>query len=205
MTIQKQQSLGLGGVASATVAIILSSSLILYPEPTSENILTALRVSSVTTAVPFLLVFAARPLAMLSLSRELGQWAQANRRYLWFILTISHLLHLYQITLYYQLGQSCPFIVWAITAPLWIIMVLFSLVEGVNPHLFDRLYQGRGNLGIKVLHGLGSGYVWLVFTLAFGLGVFDKHLLFYNVPALASFLAGAFLCGITWWWRRAIA
>lgn len=77
----------------ATLFIILTSGLILYPKITDDNILTALRFSSLTTAIPFLLFFVAKPLAVVR--GEIGQWLQNHHRYLWLILTISHLIHLY--------------------------------------------------------------------------------------------------------------
>ena len=202
--MQQRVPLGGSGVAVISLAMFLFSSLILYPEVTNENILTALQVTSVTTALPFLLVFTAKPLTLFSLSRNLGQWSQTNRSSLWLILTISHFLHLYQIWLYYQQGQSCPWYIWAITAPLWLIMALFSGVELVNPYLFDRLSRAHGNRGLKIAHGVGSLYIWLVFTLAFGVGTLEHHLLFYNAPALVLFLAGALSWPMMWLLRRAI-
>lgn len=183
----------------ATLFMMLASGLILYPKTTDENILTALRLSSVTTAIPFLLVFIAKPLAVVA--SDLGRWVQSNRRYLWLILTISHLIHLYQILLYYQLGQSCPLIVWAITSPLWIIMVLFAGGELSRPNFFAQIFPTRETRALNLLHGIGVWYVWLVFTLAFGLGTVAGHITFYNVPAFVLFLAGAIMHGILGWRR----
>ncbi|NEQ52662.1 MAG: hypothetical protein F6K11_21410, partial [Leptolyngbya sp. SIO3F4] len=115
----------------ASIFMLLVSGLILYPEATDDNVLTALRVSSLTTAIPFLLVFIAS--SQSTITGDFGQWIGQNRRCLWLILTISHFIHLYQIYLYYQLGQSCPLTVWLATSPLWLIMVLFSAVELINP------------------------------------------------------------------------
>ena len=183
----------------ATLFMMLASGLILYPKTTNDNILTALRLSSVTTAIPFLLVFTAKPLSVMA--SDLGRWVQSNRCYLWIILTISHLIHLYQILLYYQLGKSCPLIVWAITSPLWIIMVLFSGIELSQPSFFEQIFQAHRSRALKLLHGIGIWYIWLVFTLAFGLGSVARHILFYNIPAFVLFLAGAILHGIVEWRR----
>lgn len=202
MERQQPTFLEWSGVLLTAVFMILASSLILYPNITNENILTALRFSSMTTAIPFLLIFVTRPFALIN--NDLGQWLHNNRRYLWLSLTISHLIHLYQIVLYYQLGQSCSLIVWVITLPLWIIMVIFSVVELVKPQLFDHLYQANSSRVLSLLHGICIGYIWLVFTLAFGLGTVAKHIPFYNIPAFVLFLAGAILYGIAWW-RRASA
>ena len=199
MTLQVQTSLAWTGVAIATLFMVLASSVILYPQITESNILTALRFSSVTTALPFLLVLVAKPLAVLNVPKHLGAWAIRNNRYLWLILTISHLLHLYQIFLYYKLGNSCPFTVWAITAPLWIIMVLFTSLALFKPHSFDQLLQVNGQTKWKFWYALGCWYIWTVFTLAFGLGAAAMHIPFYNIPALILFLAGALLHGLVRW------
>lgn len=196
---QRQISLGWSGVLLATAFMLLASGLILYPETTNENILTALRLSSVTTAIPFLLVFIAKPLAMMA--SNLGRWLQSNRCYLWLILTISHFIHLYQIVLYYQLGKSCPLIVWALTAPLWIIMVLFTGIELSQPNFIEQIFQARQTKAMNLLHRIGVWYIWLVFTLAFGLGAVARHIPFYNVPALMLFLAGAIMHWIVGWRR----
>ncbi|MGB3532695.1 MAG: hypothetical protein WBA13_04165 [Microcoleaceae cyanobacterium] len=96
---QQQEVLGWSAVGIATAFIILVSGLIMYPELTDDNILTALRFSSLTTAIPFILFFIAKPLTVVN--HELGEWLQNNNRYLWLILTISYIIHLYQIFLYY--------------------------------------------------------------------------------------------------------
>ena len=182
-------------VGCAVLAIALLSNLALYPQPTAETVLIALRITSLTTALPFLLVFSTRPLVLVS--RELAQWAQAYRRELWLVLTASHLLHLYQIGLYYQLGQQCPLTVWLITAPVWIITVLAAVVEIVR----SQWFEGRSPAGLKLLYSLGLGYVWLVFTLAFGLGAIARHLPFCNIPSFLLFLAAGVLHLVTWWQR----
>ncbi len=192
MTALKQTFFQWSGVIVATVLMILMSGLILYPQPTNESVFIALRISSLTTAIPFLLIFIARSIT--TINAKIGQWLQNNRRYLWLTLTISHLIHLYQIWLYYQLGQSCPVTVWLVTLPLWIITVSFAVVEIINPQIFDRPV-------LNWIYKVGVWYVWLIFTLAFGLGTVGNHLLFYNLPAFILFLAGAIFSGIVWWRR----
>ena len=193
------------GVAIATMLMLLVSGLILYPETTDENILLALRVSSVTTALPFLLVFVAKPLRQLNGVSLMGQWIEGQRRYLWLILTLSHFLHLYQILLFYQFGESCSLTVWAITSPLWVLMFLFSGIELVNPQLLDRTSQASHSTVLTLSYDCGCWYIWFVFTLAFALGTAGKHLLFYNIPALILFLAGAIAYGLVWWRRRSLS
>lgn len=189
------------GVVVATLALFLTSHLILYPQPTPETLLLALRVTSLTTALPLWLVGVAGPIALVS--RELAQWVQTHRRYLWLALTASHLIHLYQIALYYQVGQQCPPLVWAITIPVWGVMVGVAAVEWLRPQWIDGLDQRTATLGGLWLYGIALGYVWLVFTLAFGLGAIAHHLPFYNIPAFLLFLAGGILHVIAWIRRTA--
>ena len=47
--------------------------------------------------------------------------------------------------------------------------------------------------GLKLLYGLGLGYVWAIFTIAFGLGAITRHLPFYNIPAFLLFLSAGTL------------
>jgi hypothetical protein len=60
-TISAKDRLGWSAVAIAALVMLLSSGLMLYPQPTVEHVMIALRVSSLTTALPFLLVFVAGP------------------------------------------------------------------------------------------------------------------------------------------------
>ncbi len=99
------------------------------------------------------------------------------------------------------MGQRCPAIVRAITSPLWLIMVLIVGVDLAQPTFLTRLFQVREFSTMKLLYGIGVWYVWLVFTLAFGLGTVGKHILFYNLPAFLLFSAGAVLQGIVGWRR----
>lgn len=203
MRTQKQSFLGWTGVLISTVFMLLASGLALYPKITSENILTALRLSSLTTAIPFLLVFVTQPLT--ATTDELGKWLKSNRSYLWLALTLSHLIHLYQIVLYYQLGETCSWTTWLVTAPLWIIMVLFSVTEMVKPEIFDYLYQAHVPKRLSILYTLGLWYIWLIFTLAFGFGTAAQHIPFYNIPAFMLFIAGAIFNGILWWRKNSPA
>ena len=193
--------LGLSGwmlVAIATVAMLLTSGIILYPQANDTSILIALRVSAMTTAIPFLLVLVATPMPYIN--RPLGQGLQANRFSLWLIMTISHFIHLYQIWLYYQLGNSCPLLVWLVTAPLWIIMLSFSILNLFKPQFLEAPKLGKSR--INVLRGMGMGYIWLVFMLAFGLSAAANHMPFYNIPGVVLYAAAAIFCALMGWRKR---
>ncbi|MGP1384841.1 MAG: hypothetical protein ACTS2F_14845 [Thainema sp.] len=198
----RSNRLGWVGFVIATLAILLVSHLILYPQPTPETLLLALRVTSLTTAIPLWLVFVAQPIALVA--SEVAHWIQANRRYLWLTLTASHLMHRYQIGLYYQVGQQCPLIVWLVTLPVWIVLVIVAAIEWVRPQWLTVPATTSTLMRLRSAYWLGLGYVWLIFTLAFGLGAIARHLPFYNIPALLLFLAGGAL-HVMGWLRRAAA
>ncbi|MEB3332478.1 MAG: hypothetical protein VKI83_08310 [Synechococcaceae cyanobacterium] len=175
-------------VIGSIAALSLISVLILQPQVNSDNILTALRVSSATTAIPFLLLFALTPFDRAGTAAH--RWLTGHRAEAWLILTASHLVHLGQIGLYYRLGQTCPLTVWLITIPVWLVMLAVTLVVLTR----QQLLAGGGSGGSRwagALYAAGLWVVWLVFLLAFALGSAAGHLLAYNLPALVLFLAAA--------------
>lgn len=202
-SIKQQTTLAWSTVALAIIFMAFLSGLILYPKMTNENVLIALRCSSLTTAIPFIFVFWIKPLT--KVKNDLGQWLQTHQRYLWLVLTSSHLIHLYQIFLYYQLGQSCPLLVWLVTAPLWIIMVIFSAVEVLKPQALDLNEKISPPSSLRFWYQMGIWYIWLIFTIAFGLGMIDNHMLFYNLPAFILFLSSAIFYGMVEWQKRIAA
>lgn len=185
-------------IVVSSLFMLLTSALVLSNGLDEMSVLLALRVSSLTTALSFFLIFAMRPLQRLSLTSKTGQWTELHHLDLWVIAAISHLIHLAQIGLYYTLGQSCPILVWAVTLPLWIIVVGFAGIAVVNPRWFatprsqDAQLSRTHNLS-NGLYTFGSWYVWFVFTVAFSLGAATQHLLFYNLPAAILFIAAALL------------
>jgi hypothetical protein len=179
-------------VIGTIAALLLISVLILQPEVNGENILTALRVSSATTAIPFLLLFALTPFDRAGTPAH--RWLGEHRAEAWLILTASHLVHLGQIGLYYRLGESCPLTVWLITIPVWLVMLAVTLVLLTRPHWLAGGAPG-GSRCAGALYAAGLWIVWLVFLLAFALGSAAGKLLAYNLPALVLFLAAA----LGWW------
>jgi hypothetical protein len=87
------------------------------------------------------------------------------------------------------------------TIPLWIVMVLWSGIEVFKLQSVSQFSRNQRPRGLTLLYTLGSWYIWLVFTLAFGLGTLNNHLLFYNLPAFLLFVAGAIAHGLTYWQR----
>lgn len=186
--VNKRSSLAWSLIVLASLSMGLLSALVLSNGLDVSSVLLALRVSSLTTALPFLLIFSMRPLKRLKWTSEIGQWSQQYYRELWVITAVSHLIHLAQIGLYYTFGQSCPFLVWAVTIPLWLVVVSFAIIAIVRPTWFKN-----AQFQDVRLYKLGSWYVWLIFTIAFVLGAATQHLLFYNLPSAILFIASAIL------------
>lgn len=188
------------GLIIISLYLLITSALVTSPAVTNENILIALRLSSLTTAIAFWLVFATK--SIIKLNYQAGSFLQENRRYLWLMATISHLIHLYQIFLYYQLGNSCPLMVWLITSPLWILMTLFAVVEIFQPQLLDGIISpdksNESNKYWNFFYRFSLWYIWLVFTIAFSLGTIAKQLIFYNLPASILYLAAAIIPIVFW-------
>lgn len=191
-------------VLIASLSLGLLSALVLSNGLDEASIGLALRVSSLTTALPFLLIFALEPMLRFGVTNSTGRWIQQHQRDLWVLAAVSHLIHLGQIGLYYKLGQSCSLWVWVVTSPLWGILSLFGCAAMFQPswlaprtartNIFRSPTSGFPSAQTKALiYQCCSWYVWLVFALAFILGTASQHLLFYNLPAALLFLAVAML------------
>ena len=189
-----------GIVLGIGIYLLIASALTPYPELNNENILIALRLSSLTTAIPLWLIFITKP--MLKMAPHSAVFLRENRRSLWLIATISHFIHLYQITLYYRLGNSCPLVIWLITSPLWIFMILISSAEILLPQLIDDLDRLEQLKWLQIGYTFSVWYIWLMFTLAFVLGSIGQQLLFYNLPASILFVSGAFMYVLVWWQKK---
>ena len=81
----------------------------------------------------------------------------------------------------------------------------FSAIEVAKPQLWDNLYQTQAMAPLRLLHGIGIWYIWLVFMLAFGLSAVAKHIPFYNIPAFVLYLSAAILWEIVCWRRKVAA
>lgn len=111
--MRNSSTFGWSLVIAASLFIFLVSSLIFYVDVGEESTRTVLRFTSLTSAIPFLLVFISKPFSYIQWSQEFSQWTQHNRRYLWLILTASHLIHLYAIFVFFQLKvKEIPGYIW---------------------------------------------------------------------------------------------
>lgn len=187
-------------VIAASVFIVLVTGLIFYVGVDEQTTRTVLRFTSVTSVIPFLLVFIAKPCSYIQRIQYFSQWTDNNRRYLWLILSISHLVHLYGIFVFLQLKvQEVPGFIWLTGGIAYLVILIFAVVELVKPSLFDEVSQGVGDNFTKLIYTSGIWYVWLYFFLAYvgsasGYSALAKgRQIFYTVPATIIFIAAALL------------
>lgn len=187
-------------VIAASVFIMLVTGLIFYVGVNEQTTRTVLRFTSVTSVIPFLLVFVSKPGSYIQKIQEFSQWAEKNRRYLWLILSISHLVHFYAIFVFLQLNiKEVPGYIWLTGGIAYLIILIFAVVELVKPSVFDEVSQGLGDSFTKLVYTSGIWYVWLYFFLAYigaatGYSALTKgRQIFYTIPATIIFISAALL------------
>ena len=190
--------LGWSLVIAASVFIVLVTGLIFYVGVDEQTTRTVLRFTSVTSVIPFLLVFIAEPCSYIQRIQDFSQWTENNRRYLWLILAVSHLVHLYGIFVFLQLKvQEVPDFIWLTGGIAYLVILIFAVVELVKPSLFDEVSQGIGDNFTKLIYASGIWYVWLYFFLAYGgaasgySALTKGRQIFYTVPATIILIAAA--------------
>lgn len=187
-------------VIAASVFIVLVTGLIFYVGVNEQTTRTVLRFTSVTSVIPFLLVFVSKPGSYIQKIQEFSQWIKNNRRYLWLILSVSHLVHLYAIFVFLQLKvKEVPSYIWLTGGIAYLVILIFAVVELIKPSVFDEVSQGLGDSFTKLVYTSGIWYVWLYFFLAYvgaasGYSALTKgRQLFYTIPATIIFISAALL------------
>lgn len=196
--MNNSSTLGWSLVIAASLFILLVSGLIFYVGVNEDSTRTVLRFTSVTSALPFLLVFLSKPLSYFQRTQEFSQGTRDNRRYLWLTLTASHLVHLYAIFVFFQLKvKEIPGSVLWMGGIAYAIILIFGGIELVKPSLFDEARNSQSNSFINWIYGSGIWYVWLLFFLTYlgsatGLSALAQgRQMFYTIPGAIVFLAAA--------------
>lgn len=85
-------------ITAAWFALVagITGAIFATPDPGEMEFRTTIRVTALTSAIPFLLAFTASALQRLAPS-DLSRWAMRNRRYLGLSVAASHLIHLIAI------------------------------------------------------------------------------------------------------------
>ncbi|KST64524.1 hypothetical protein [Mastigocoleus testarum] len=187
-------------VIASSLFILLITGLIFYVGVNEQTIRTVLRFTSVTSVVPFLLVFVSKPCSYIQRLQEYSLWIENYRRYLWLILSISHLVHLFGIFVFVQLRvKQVPGYIWFTGGIAYLIIMIFAVMELVNSSIFDEVSKGVSDSFSKLIYVSGIWYIWLYFLFAYvgaasGYSPLTKgRQLFYTIPAAIIFIATALL------------
>lgn len=187
-------------VITSSVFIVLVTSLIFYVGINEQTTRTVLRFTSVTSVIPFLLVFLSKPCSYIPIIQEFSRWINRNRRYLWLILSFSHSVHLYGIFVFLRLKvKEVPGFIWLTGGLAYLIILMFAVIELVNPSLFQRVSEGVSDSFTKLIYATGIWYIWFYFLLAYvgaasGYSALSKgRQIFYTVPATIILLVSALL------------
>jgi DMSO/TMAO reductase YedYZ heme-binding membrane subunit len=164
------------------------------PDPGAAQVRAIIRVTALTSALPFLLVFVARPLHRLRPSTA-TRWLMINRRYLGLSVAASHWWHLIAIiALVSWYSGDGPGI-----SPLTKIFggggfVMLGLMAATSNDASQRALGRRW----RWLHLVGLWVVWLdfIFTYSGSVMVAPLH------AAMTLLFAGALLLRVAAYWAR---
>lgn len=197
--MRNSSTFGWSLVIAASIFILLASILIFYVGIDEKSTRTVLRFTSLTSAIPFLLVFMSKPFSYIQKTQEFSKWTQYNRRYLWLIFTASHLIHIYAIFVFFQLQvKEISGYIWWAGGIAYVIILIFATIELVSPNLFDEATLTKFRF-LKLIYTSGIWYVWLIFLLTYvgtasSLSAVAKgRITFYTIPMIIIFLAIALL------------
>ena len=171
----------------------ICAAIVTTPAPGAAEVRAMIRVTAFTSALPFLLVFVARPLHRLRRSAA-TRWLMINRRYLGLSVAASHWWHLVAIV---------AFVSWYSTdgpgiSPLTKIFgsagfVMLGLMAATSNDASQRAL-GRG---WHWLHLVGLWVVWLDFIFTYGLNaVAPLH------AVMALLFAAAWILRVAAFWSR---
>jgi methionine sulfoxide reductase heme-binding subunit len=147
--------------AAAVLLLILITANLLQHEFTEEFVRIVIRITARCSVALFLLAFTASSLRALWPTR-LTAWQLQNRRYLGVAFAVSHFTHLAAL---FTLGACFP-------RPFIDELNAVTLVGGGLAYLFLTLMtitsfvgprRAIGERAWKILHTLGSYYIWLIF------------------------------------------
>ena len=187
-------------VIASSLFIVLITGLIFYVGVNEYTTRTVLRFTSVTSVIPFLLVFISKPCSYIQRIQEFSRWVENNRRYLWLTLSISHLVHLFGIFFFVQLQvKQVPNYIWFTGGIAYLVIMMFAVMELVNPSIFDEVSKGISDSFSQLIYVSGIWYIWFYFLFAY-VGAASAYSpltkgrqLFYTIPAAIIFIATALL------------
>jgi sulfoxide reductase heme-binding subunit YedZ len=149
------------GVAALAILASVAVAIAITPD-TGAAAARAVRLTARTSVVLFLAAFTAAALWRLW-PNAWTRWQRQNRRYLGVSFAVSHGVHLAAI-LWLQHVRPVEF-AQSVNAITWIGGGLaYAFIAAMTATSFDRTAQMIGPRAWKVLHTIGSYYIWLIFA-----------------------------------------
>jgi DMSO/TMAO reductase YedYZ heme-binding membrane subunit len=171
-------------LALCALALVLMCGAILLYRPGVAGIHLALRATARTSLVFFLLAFSASSVCKLWLGAW-SRWQLRNRRYLGLSFATSHTLHLMLIVAF---ARSSPqqFSENIDTTTLVSGGIAYGFIFAMAATSFDRTAAWIGARRWKLLHTVGSYYIWFIFLMTFAMKTSSDPRYWSGVAVLAA-------------------
>jgi sulfoxide reductase heme-binding subunit YedZ len=128
-----------------------------------------IRFTARSSLLLFCLAFSAAALARLW-PNAWTRWQRRNRRYLGVSFAASHAIHAFAIGCFALM--SPPLFAQATSAASFIFGGIgYAVIIAMTATSFDRTAQAIGRRGFRILHLAGGYYLWLQFTVSFGMRI----------------------------------
>jgi sulfoxide reductase heme-binding subunit YedZ len=148
------------GVATVVVLLCSAAMLLMSADPV-EQVRGVIRVTARTSLALFLLAFTAAALWQFW-PNAWTRWQRQNRRYLGVSFAASHGVHLVAIVTFYRIAPA-EFLYDGIAVTLIFGGLAYVFIAAMTLTSFDRTAAAIGPRAWKILHTVGSYYIWLIF------------------------------------------
>lgn len=148
------------GVA-AVVVILCSAAMWLAASDPVEQVRGVIRITARTSVTLFLLAFTAAALWQFW-PNAWTRWQRQNRRYLGVSFAVSHGIHLAAIVTLFRIAPA-EFMYDGIGIALIFGGLAYVFIAAMTLTSFDRTAAMIGPRAWKILHTVGSYYIWLIF------------------------------------------
>lgn len=144
----------------------MTASLLISHDGDIEGIRVAIRATARTSLVLFVMAFTAGALAEL-VPCVATHWQRRNRRYLGVSFAVSHFVHLGAIV---ALAVADRSLFWKLTNVGTIVLAgtAYLFIAAMATTSFDRTAAWLGPRKWRLLHLVGSWYIWISFAVAVG-------------------------------------
>jgi methionine sulfoxide reductase heme-binding subunit len=149
-------------VGVATLAVLLcSAAMVLMGTDPVQQVRGVIRITARTSVTLFLLAFTAAALWQFW-PNAWTRWQRQNRRYLGVSFAASHGVHLAALLTLYRIAPD-EFLYDGIAITLIFGGLAYVFIAAMTATSFDRTAAAIGPRAWKILHTVGSYYIWLIF------------------------------------------